>query len=208
MNCRFDMGRMGLYVTTVGDLTWGEWDLLHVTIMGDLTWGEMGLYVTTMGDLTWGEWDCTLPPWAIWHGANGAVRYHHGRFDMGQNEAVCSYLYGRFDRGRNGTVCYHHGRFDRGRNGTVCYHHGRFDMGRNGTVCYHHGRFAMGRNGTVCYHHGRFDMGRKGKGQKGTSPEEREFGTREHGNQKTRWASALILTNKCIIRFILRPFSR
>ena len=100
-------------------------------------------------DLTWGERDCTLPPWAIWHGANGT-------FCMLPSWAI-----------------WH------GENGTVRYHHGRFDMGRNGTVCYHHGRFAMGRNGTVCYHHRRFDMGRKGKGQKGTSPEEREFGTRE-----------------------------
>ena len=51
---RFDMGRMGLYVTTMGDLTWGEMEL-YATIMGDLPWGEMGLYATIIGDLIWGE---------------------------------------------------------------------------------------------------------------------------------------------------------
>ena len=35
------MGRMGLYVTTMGDLTWGEMEL-YATIIGDLTWGERG----------------------------------------------------------------------------------------------------------------------------------------------------------------------
>ena len=49
------MGRMGLYVTTMGDLTWGKMRLYVVTFMGDLTGVEMGLYATIIGDLTWGE---------------------------------------------------------------------------------------------------------------------------------------------------------